>query len=189
MFAVYGMYVIDECNIETHGMQPYVGRLADDPHWAGAYMQRLSRMVERDCLHTCIIGWSLGNEAGYGLVHDRMAQWLRQRDNTRIIMYEPASYGPRGDNDLTTTSIAALKTSEVTKNTAEMDGIDVPKEETVATDVLCPMYAKVEECIRLSTRFPTMPLIQCEYAHMMGKRTTCFIFLFVYYLMTMLHSP
>ncbi len=58
------MYVVDECNIETHGMTPYAGRLADDPEWEDALMLRLSRMVARDQNHACVVMWSLGNESG-----------------------------------------------------------------------------------------------------------------------------
>lgn len=206
--TVYGLYVIDECNIETHGMKPYVGRLADDPDWADAYMQRLTRMFHRDRAHACIIGWSLGNEAGYGVVHDAMAAWLRERDSSRIVMYEPASYGPRDGADLTgikgpdTIHGGAIKppaplvsikpapkdTQESSWNilslfsspSAENDEIIPLKAAvtssaidragvSVATDVVCPMYARVEECVQLSKLFPAMPLIQCEYAHMMGE--------------------
>ena len=60
--TLYGLYCVDEANIETHGMQPYVGRLADDPEWEDAFLLRLTRMVERDKNHACIIMWSLGNE-------------------------------------------------------------------------------------------------------------------------------
>lgn len=56
-------------------------------------MSRMIRMYERDKQHVSIIGWSLGNEAGYGQVHDKMAGWMRQADNTRVVFYEPASYG------------------------------------------------------------------------------------------------
>ena len=92
---LYGLYVVDECNIETHGMKPYAGRLADDPLWEEAYMQRLIRMYMRDKVHPCIISWSLGNESGYGRTHDKMYAWIKQRDPSRLVMYEPASYGLR----------------------------------------------------------------------------------------------
>ena len=137
--TLYGIYVTNEANIETHGMKPYVGRLADDPKWHDAFMLRLTRMYERDKNHTCIICWSLGNESGYGAIHDIMADWIRKTDPQRIISYEPASYGPR-------------------------DG-----ERSMATDILCPMYARITDCITLANMFPDMPLIQCEYSHMMGN--------------------
>lgn len=139
--TVYGLYVADEANIETHGMKPYIGRLADDPSWEDSFMLRFQRMYDRDRVHPCIVFWSLGNESGYGKVHDKMAAWIRSRDHSRILMYEPASYGPRED------------------------GIH----RTMATDILCPMYARVEDAIKLANIFPDYPLIQCEYAHMMGK--------------------
>lgn len=89
------MYVFDEANIETHGMHPSVGRLASDSLWQNSYMQRASRMYERNKIHVCIICWSLGNESGYGEIHDRMAAWVRKRDKSRMVVYEAASYGPR----------------------------------------------------------------------------------------------
>jgi beta-galactosidase/beta-glucuronidase len=177
------MYVVDECNIETHGMQPYVGRLADTAAWEGAYLQRLQRMVYRDRHHPCILAWSLGNEAGYGAVHDRMAAWVRRTDTTRVLLYEPASYGVRGsDGDGVTTKDGPIGPSRVAAATeasilesfwamfspAGTSVQDAPQ--SPATDVVCPMYARVEECVALSRLYPAKPVIQCEYAHMMGKR-------------------
>eukprot|EP01035_Chromulina_nebulosa_P017617 gene17617-23193_t len=143
--TIYGIYVIDECNIETHGMKPYIGYLSDHKLWKHAYLSRLQRMYARDKVNTCIIGWSLGNESGYGSHHDDMADWIRSTDNTRIVMYEPASYGSRED--------------------ITMNGI----RNKTASDILCPMYARVDDCITLANMFPDKPLIQCEYAHMMGN--------------------
>ncbi len=85
--TLYGIFVIDEANIETHGMRPYAGRLADDPVWKSAYMMRLRRMYYRDRNHPCVVGWSLGNEGGYGAVHDQMAAWIRNEDPSRVLMY------------------------------------------------------------------------------------------------------
>jgi beta-galactosidase len=61
----YGLYVVDEANIETHGQFPMC-RLSNDPSWLNAYMRRMTRMVERDKNHPSIIIWSLGNESGIG---------------------------------------------------------------------------------------------------------------------------
>ena len=149
--SLYGLYVVDEANIETHGMRPYTGRLSDDPDWEKAYLDRLQRMVLRDKTHPCIIGWSLGNESGYGRNHDIMANWIRQYDKSRVLFYEPASYGPR----------ASVKGS--TPSTSEIVG------GTVATDVICPMYARVNDCLQLAKLYPELPVILCEYAHMMGN--------------------
>ena len=150
--SLYGMYVVDEANIETHGMKPYSGRLSDDTKWRDAYMSRLKRMYERDKNHPCIISWSLGNESGYGLHHTKMASWIRATDPSRVIMYEPASFG---------NTFAPNKNYVNHSNSKNGYGN--------ATDILCPMYTRVSECILLANVFPNNPLVLCEYAHMMGN--------------------
>ncbi len=87
----YGLYVIDEANLETHGIG---GQLSNNPNWNTAFMERAIRMVERDKNHPSIIFWSLGNEAGSGPNHASMAQWIRQFDPTRFIHYEGAQGVP-----------------------------------------------------------------------------------------------
>ena len=83
----YGLYLIDEANIETHGTFP-MGLLAHDTHWGSAFLDRGMRMVERDKNHPSVIVWSLGNESGYGRHHAAMAAWFRAADPTRPIQYE-----------------------------------------------------------------------------------------------------
>ncbi|MBF9000944.1 beta-galactosidase [Vibrio nitrifigilis] len=83
----YGLYVVDEANIETHGQFPMC-RLSEDTQWTNAYMQRMQGMVERDKNHPSIIIWSLGNESGIGFNHHAMYQWTKQRDPSRPIQYE-----------------------------------------------------------------------------------------------------
>ena len=83
----YGIYVMDEANIETHEIG---GKLSNDSAWASAFLDRAIRMVERDKNHPSIIFWSLGNEAGSGLNHATMANWIRAYDPTRPVHYEGA---------------------------------------------------------------------------------------------------
>ncbi|MBA8274350.1 beta-galactosidase [Escherichia fergusonii] len=140
----YGLYVVDEANIETHGMVP-MNRLSDDPQWLPAMSQRVTRMVQRDRNHPCIIIWSLGIESGHGANHDALYRWVKSTDPSRPVQYEGG-----GAN-------------------------------TAATDIICPMYARVDEdqpfpavpkwSIKkwLSLPGEQRPLILCEYAHAMGN--------------------
>jgi beta-galactosidase len=85
-----GFWVIDECDLETHGFQQFgwAGNPSDDPRWGEAYLDRMRRMVERDKNHPSIVLWSLGNESGVGVNHGVMADWTRERDPGRPIHYE-----------------------------------------------------------------------------------------------------
>lgn len=103
----YGLYLVDEANVETHGQFPMC-RLSNDSSWLNAYMRRMTRLVERDKNHASVIIWSLGNESGIGRNHHAMYQWVKQTDPTRPVQYEGG-------------------------------GAD-----TAATDILCPMYARVD---------------------------------------------
>jgi len=86
----YGLYLIDETNIETHEIW---SKLSIDPDWREAFVDRAKRMVERDKNHPSIIIWSLGNESGYGENHEAMAAWIRDYDPTRPIHYEATDPG------------------------------------------------------------------------------------------------
>jgi beta-galactosidase len=83
----YGIFILDEANVESHGVWD---RLAKDPEWETAFLERAVRMVERDKNHPCVIVWSLGNESGYGPNHDVMANWIHANDPTRLVHYHPA---------------------------------------------------------------------------------------------------
>ncbi|PQQ19668.1 uncharacterized protein Pyn_22599 [Prunus yedoensis var. nudiflora] len=87
---LFGMYMIDEANIETHGfdLSGHVKHPTLEPSWATAMMDRVIGMVERDKNHACIISWSLGNEAGYGPNHSALAGWVRGKDPSRLVHYE-----------------------------------------------------------------------------------------------------
>ena len=87
----YGIYVFDEANIESHGVND---QLTKDPEWDHAFLERTVRMVERDKNHACVICWSLGNESGYGPNHDLIADWVHENDPTRPVHYHPAKDAP-----------------------------------------------------------------------------------------------
>ncbi len=93
----YGLYLIDEANIESHGMGFGAKTLAKNPEWADAHMNRTVRMLERDKNHPCIIIWSLGNEAGDGPNFEATSKWIHERDNSRPVHYEPAGQKPYTD--------------------------------------------------------------------------------------------
>jgi beta-galactosidase len=87
----YGLYIVDEANIESHGMG-YAPEttLGNDSAWRDAHLDRTRRMVERDKNHPSIITWSLGNEAGNGVNFYATYDWIKQRDSTRPVQYERA---------------------------------------------------------------------------------------------------
>lgn len=87
---LFGFYVIDEANIETHGFDDSTRfkHPTLEPCWAGSMLDRVIGMVERDKNHACIISWSLGNEAGYGPNHSALAGWIRGKDPSRLLHYE-----------------------------------------------------------------------------------------------------
>ncbi len=103
-----GLYVIDEVDIETHG---YISRYASqtyyydvendiwpasNPQFTPMFLERVERTVERDKNHGCIIMWSMQNESGYSINQEKMIDWTRERDNSRLIHCEDASR--KGDN-------------------------------------------------------------------------------------------
>jgi beta-galactosidase/beta-glucuronidase len=87
----YGLYVMDEANIESHGVWD---KLTKDPEWEVAFLERVMRMVERDKNHPCVISWSLGNESGFGPNHEVCAEWCHRNDPTRPVHYHPAEDHP-----------------------------------------------------------------------------------------------
>ncbi len=93
----YGIYVIDEANIESHGMGYGKRSLAKDPEWGEAHLDRVIRMVERDKNHPSVVIWSMGNEAGDGINFTKCSEWIHQRDASRPVHYERAGLGPNTD--------------------------------------------------------------------------------------------
>ncbi len=89
----YGIYVIDEANIESHGMGYRPDRtLGNNPDWVDAHLDRTRRMVERDKNHPSVVTWSLGNEAGNGICFYATYEWIKERDHTRPVQYERAQF-------------------------------------------------------------------------------------------------
>jgi beta-galactosidase len=87
----YGIYLIDEANIESHGVWD---QLTKDPDWLTAFMERGTRMVERDKNHPSIVIWSMGNESGHGPNHAALADWIHAHDPSRPVHYESARDEP-----------------------------------------------------------------------------------------------
>ena len=86
----YGLYVIDEANIESHGMGYGDESLAKKPTWEAAHLDRIISMVERDKNHPSVVIWSMGNEAGNGVNFEAGYRWIKERDPSRPIHYERA---------------------------------------------------------------------------------------------------
>ena len=94
----YGLYVIDEANIESHGMSHHEDKtLANYPEWELPFMERMSRMVKRDRNITAIVGWSMGNESGYGKHFETIYDWTKEFDPTRPVQYEGGGYNAKSD--------------------------------------------------------------------------------------------
>lgn len=139
----YGLYVVDEANIESHGMGFGKATLARNPQYALAHLQRVQRMVQRDFNHPSIIVWSLGNEAGDGPNFEACYKWLKSEDSSRPVQYEKA---------------------------AGRDEINGPDKSGLGynSDIFCPMYYNYAKSKNYAIN-GTRPFIQCEYAHAMGN--------------------
>jgi beta-galactosidase len=143
----YGLLVIDECDLETHGfaLVNWRGNPSGDPRWLPACLDRIQRTVERDKNHPSVIMWSLGNEAGTGGNLEKMAEWIRGRDTSRLIHYE----GEPG-------SFYADVYSRMYAGYEELDAIGRRQEGATAN----PEH---------DTRRRRLPMILCEYGHAMGN--------------------
>ncbi|WP_289054210.1 glycoside hydrolase family 2 TIM barrel-domain containing protein [Carboxylicivirga marina] len=93
----YGLYVVDEANIESHGMGYGEVSLAKQPEWSDAHMYRTVNMYERDKNQPSVIFWSLANEAGDGINFDATYDYLKSKDDTRPVQYERAGNGRNTD--------------------------------------------------------------------------------------------
>lgn len=139
----YGIYVVDEANIESHGMGYDPTRtLANQPDWEIAHLQRLERMLQRDKNHPSVIIWSMGNEAGNGYNFMRGYLHMKSLDSSRPVQYERANLGWEASIRFDWNS-----------------------------DIINPMYASPNGMAGYIEKNPNpnRPYIQCEYAHAMGN--------------------
>ncbi|MCU1598239.1 MAG: Beta-galactosidase, partial [Glaciihabitans sp.] len=138
----YGLYVIEENDIETHGfsMVDWRGNPSADPEWADVYLDRMRRMVERDKNHPSVIVWSLGNEAGWGENLARNARWTKEFDPDRPIHYE---------QDVEAEGVDVY--SRMYAGYEELEEIGEQREPALADPVA-------------DARRRAMPMMQCEYA-------------------------
>ncbi|NQU43469.1 DUF4981 domain-containing protein [bacterium] len=139
---LYGIYVMDEADIESHAVWSGPSQSAD---WGAAILDRGVRMVERDKNHPSIIIWSLGNESGSGPNHAALSGWIHDYDTSRPVHYEGAQDG-RGEAG---------------------QGVDFPW-----VDMVSRMYPTVEKLVELANDpRDRRPVVMCEYAHSMGNST------------------
>lgn len=154
-----GMYVMDEADIEEHGLR---GTLASDPDWAAAFMDRAIRMAERDKNYPSIIMWSMGNESGYGPNFAAISAWLKDFDPTRPIHYEGAQ-GLNGQPDPSTVDVISRFYPRVQQ---EYLNPGVPEN----SDTERPENARWERLLDIAQRTnDNRPVLTSEYAHSMGN--------------------
>lgn len=139
----YGLYVIDENNLETHGTW-CMGQTEEEiipaskPEWTDALIDRCNSMYQRDKNHPSILIWSLGNEAWGGDNFTEMHKFFKENDPSRIVQYE---------------------------------GIVHARKWEAASDVESQMYSKVDGLEHYANSNPKKPFILCEYSHSMGNST------------------
>lgn len=145
----YGFYLIAEADVEAHGginlygaKPDEIGRMAVNPAFADAILNRVQRCVKRDKNRPSIVFWSLGNESGYGENFVRAAKWVKQYDPSRLLQYESSVHPyPCGKE--------------------EYDDSDL--------DVMSRMYASTDEIREYFERPQAKPFIECEFCHAMGN--------------------
>ena len=157
----FGIMVIDEANLETHGLG---GKLSHDANWASAYIERISRMALRDKNHPSIIMWSLGNEAGSGPNHAAMAGWIKDFDMTRPLHYEPAMGSPKEEGYIDPSDPRYLRSNDHShriQNPLDQYYVDVISR-MYPSDYTAPLLVNQKNGDH-------RPIFFCEYAHAMGN--------------------
>lgn len=151
----YGFYVMDECEVETHGVRRK-GVPGSNPVWTGAVVDRMQRMVLRDRNNTCVFMWSLGNEAGDGSNFMEMKKAALALDNSRQFHYE-------GDFDLTKSDVISrmYPTKDIMEKLGNKQPITISLYDNIANQLAAdskPIKAEMYE---------GKPVVLCEYAHSM----------------------
>ncbi|MET9246656.1 glycoside hydrolase family 2 TIM barrel-domain containing protein [Nonomuraea sp. NPDC003709] len=147
----YGLWVVDECDIETHGFiyAGWEGNPPAEPMWRDALLDRARRMVERDKNHPSVVIWSLGNESGSGPAFGDIERWIRARDPGRPLHYErDPSYRHSDFHSLMYPSLDDLER--------------IGRREEDPPDGVAPGSAD-------DVRRRGLPFLLCEYAHAMGN--------------------
>lgn len=148
----YGIYVMAEANLESHGMGFAKETLAKNELFNKTHIERNMHNVKVLKNHPCIIMWSLGNEAGYGKNFEDAYDWVKAYDSSRPVQYEMACSTGKHDETRPVESY-------------ELAGLKAGK-----TDIFCPMYADYDSCrAYLEKDYCDKPLLQQEYAHAMGN--------------------
>lgn len=150
----YGFWVMDECELESHGVRRK-NVPGDDPKWTASVVDRMERMVLRDRNHACVFMWSLGNESGDGSNFMRMKEAALELDRTRQFHYE-------GEFDFTKTDVISrmYPTEDMTEKLGKREPITVSAFEKVANILAADSKP-------ISAADYTKPVVFCEYAHAM----------------------
>lgn len=144
----YGIYVLDEANIESHDNY---ASLCRDPRWETTFVERGERMVLRDRNHPSIYAWSLCNESGYGEHHNKMAEQMRRLDPSRLLHNEGC-----------------------VKARWHQGGLDFSEGGERASDFHAPMYPAIAKTVAWARHsMDERPFIPCEYLHAMGNSCGC----------------
>lgn len=151
----YGFYVMDECEVETHGVRRK-GVPGSNPMWTDAVVDRMERMVLRDRNNPCVFMWSLGNEAGDGSNFAKMKEAALKLDNTRQFHYE-------GDFDLTKSDVISrmYPTADIMKKLGNKEEIKITLYDNIANQLAADSKPIKPEM------YEGKPVILCEYAHSM----------------------
>lgn len=153
----YGLYVMDEANIETHGLR---GMLASDTEWTHAFMDRAIRMAARDRNHPSVVVWSMGNESGYGFNFAAISAWLKDYDPTRPVHYEGAQDEVKDPETVDIISRFYPRLQQAYLNPNIPEGESRERAENARWERLLGIAERTND---------VRPVLTSEYAHAMGN--------------------